>query len=141
MKNKPDNNTFKIYTKVATASNGSETKSVLSLSTMSTDLAFAATNAWKRSIQCCNDTLAENGALRCRMDTTQCHLPEKPAGKKAKCALHRWVDVEKQAQVLHCRTCNIHLCVDCYAIFHKVPNLIAIKKTLKNKFTHKTKNK
>ena len=115
----------------------SSSPSVASLSSMSMDSLFAAENARRRCVRTCDDTLEETGALRCRLDTTLCHLPIKPQSKKAKCAIHRWVGVEKQAQILHCPTCNMHLCVECYGLFHKTPNLVSMKKNLEVNITQK----
>ena len=124
--NKKTNNTFKIHTKASQDT----VKIVTLLSTMLMDSAFVTVNAQKRSLQCCNGTLAENGSLRCRLNTTLSHLPERQQTKKAKCALHCWVGIKKQAPVLHYPTCDIYLCVDCYGIFHIVPNIIGMKKHL-----------
>ena len=83
-----------------------------------------------RATFCADSSLAENGALNCRLDTTLSHLPSKKRGSKSQCALHRWTGNRMEAGIMHCRSCNINLCLDCYEIFHTHSNLIATKEQL-----------
>lgn len=80
-----------------------------------------------------DDSLAPDGALRNRLDTTIDHLPE-PANPRARCALHKWAGVETQKQVSYCMNCSVHLCVFCYRMFHTIPNLHTMKAQLKKRF-------
>jgi hypothetical protein len=87
-----------------------------------------------RATYCNDSSLAENGALNCRLDTTLPHLPSRKTGTKSQCALHRWTGNRMEAGILYCRSCNIHLCIDCYEIFHTESNLVAKKKELTIKY-------
>jgi hypothetical protein len=87
----------------------------------------------RRSASCTDLTLAENGALRCRMDRTLDHFPVK-AAPKVKCAVHRWVGFRKEGELLYCPQCNVNLCVHCYGIFHRCPNLVSIKEFFRHEF-------
>jgi len=64
------------------------------------------------------------GKLRCRLDPGLCHLPEQAKSEHVQCAMHQWLDrVKKRSQIMYCRVCDIHLCLDCYKPFHQVPNI------------------
>ena len=65
------------------------------------------------------------GKLRCRLDRTLCHLPEQVKSEHVQCAMHSWLcKVKKRSQLMHCRACDINLCLDCYKPFHQIPNII-----------------
>ena len=83
----------------------------------------------KQSASITNKTLSERGALRCRMDRTLDHLPMVP-NAKVKCALHRWLGFRKEGQLLFCPECNINLCIGCYGIFHRCPNIVSMRAML-----------
>jgi hypothetical protein len=88
------------------------------------------TTASSRAAFCNDSSLSENGLLQCRLDTTLSHLPSRKRGDRPQCALHRWTGNRKAGDVLYCRSCNIHLCIDCYEIFHTRSNLVATKEQL-----------
>jgi hypothetical protein len=92
------------------------------------------TTSSSRATFCTDSSLAENGALRCRLDTTMSHLPSRKRGKRPQCALHNWIDARKNTDILYCQSCNINLCIDCYEIFHTVPNLVGTKRQLTNEY-------
>jgi hypothetical protein len=87
-----------------------------------------------RATFCTDASLAENGALQCRLDTTRSHLPSKKRGNRPQCALHSWTGVRKEAGILYCRSCNINLCIDCYEIFHTQSDLVGTKEQLTNEY-------
>lgn len=77
-----------------------------------------------------------HGELICRLNTTVQHFPENKKSKhqkhtRPKCQLHRWArgrkGLEVRSNILSCDICNVNLCVDCFALFHKEANLVALK--------------
>ena len=79
-------------------------------------------------------TLDERGALRCRLERSLDHLCERPT-KRTRCSLHWWAGkCRKESDIVFCPTCNVHLCVDCYGPFHRIPSLVPMKKQLVNKY-------
>jgi hypothetical protein len=87
-----------------------------------------------RGTFCTDSSLAENGALKCRLETTLSHLPSRKNGNRPQCDLHRWTGIQKEAGILYCRSCNINLCIDCYKIFHMRSNLVGTKEQLTNEY-------
>lgn len=84
----------------------------------------------------CNDfSLAPNGNLKGRLDTCLDHLPTEKESTRARCALHRWVGVETTSQLSQCNTCGVHLCIQCYRLFHTEPDLLKHKDRLKKKYS------
>ena len=92
------------------------------------------TTASSRATFCTDLSLAENGALQCRLNTTMSHLPSRKRGIRPQCALHSWTGSRNQSDILYCRTCNINLCVDCYKIFHTRSDLVGTKEQLANEY-------
>jgi hypothetical protein len=88
------------------------------------------TTASSRAAFCTDSSLSDNGLLQCRLDTTLSHLPSRKRGNRPQCGLHAWTATRMQSDILYCRSCNIHLCVDCYEIFHTRSNLVATKEQL-----------
>ena len=71
------------------------------------------------------------GNLRCRLDTSLNHLPEKNNKPDKNCQLHYWFDKTKsRAQLMRCLSCNVTLCISNYKSFHEVPFL---KNSIKKK--------
>ena len=71
------------------------------------------------------------GNLRCRLDTSLNHLPEKSNKPDNNCELHYWFDKTKcRAQLMRCLSCNVILCISCYKSFYEVPFL---KNSIKKK--------
>ena len=62
------------------------------------------------------------GALRNRLAINRgAHLPSHPNNNQMQCALHMWGNKTRvRAHILCCATCNVHLCVDCFAHFHTI---------------------
>ena len=73
------------------------------------------------------------GSLRCRLDPQVDHIPDEANGR-ARCRLHWWGGVETQKRVLACPECGVSFCVKCYRLFHKEPNIVAMKAKLKKEF-------
>jgi len=83
----------------------------------------------------------DNGSLRKRLNNTLNHMPEPvDKSKKTQCQLHMWsakkgaptFDATREkptgsrVHVMHCPSCHVHLCMDCFFSFHNVENLAAI---------------
>jgi hypothetical protein len=82
------------------------------------------TTSSSRAAFCTDSSLSQNGLLQCRLDTTLSHLPSRKRGNRPQCALHSWTGTRKAGDMLYCRSCNIHLCNDCYEIFDTRSNLV-----------------
>ena len=83
-----------------------------------------------RSAPITDASLDPCGGLRIRLDISQDHLCERPS-KKTRCGLHWWAaNIRKESPIVRCPTCDVHLCVDCYGIFHRTPNLVRLKTKL-----------
>ena len=57
---------------------------------------------------------------------THYHFPVKRQGKDPKCAIHRWANgkiVHGSSKIVKCQSCEIHLCRDCFELFHNVENV------------------
>ena len=58
------------------------------------------------------------------------HMPVPSDSKEAQCAMHQWATKEKkQSQILKCATCQIHLCSECYKLFHTVEEVAQLHHT------------
>ena len=87
----------------------------------------------KRQKPFTDDTLMERGSLCCRLDHSLDHFCEPPLEKNVYCGLHNWATKKVTTKGLaFCPSCEVHLCVDCYSIFHRFPNLKGMKTKLKN---------
>ena len=83
--------------------------------------------------------LPTRGKLKRRLDTLLPHVPVKPFSKNATCQLHRWAWKEThpkdkmegrnwkppgaRAKLLRCETCQVHLCLNCWAVYLNVKYL------------------
>ncbi len=81
----------------------------------------------------------ETGSLRCHHDLKAVHFPNPVKRKKnpTSCQLHMWAFKKCMARgsatnnklkgacswVSRCSICHVHLCMDCFEIFHKVVHL------------------
>jgi hypothetical protein len=92
------------------------------------------TTASLRAAFCIDSSLSENGLLQCQLDTTLSHLPSRKKGNRPQCGLHACTGTRMQSDILYCQSCNIHLCVDCYGIFHTHSNIVATKEQLTNEY-------
>ena len=74
---------------------------------------------------------AVNRKLKCRLNNSYQHLPERSSGNRSRCALHRWarnrVGEEVMSSVYTCSVCRVNLCIDCYSLFHRIPNIRSLK--------------
>ena len=70
----------------------------------------------------------------CRGD----HLPTLQSTKGAKCALHNWVgEKQTQSHILMCETCGVHLCLECFSLFHTLKEPSDIKTCVQASEMHK----
>jgi hypothetical protein len=72
------------------------------------------------------------GKLKCRMNHHGLvHLPVTPTVKKPICACHRWAvgDHNKRVrgQILLCKVCKIHLCLECFDKFHTEADITVLR--------------
>ena len=95
---------------------------------------IASPSASKRSSKVSDSTLEERGALKCRLDWSLGHIAQEQKGPKARCPLHNWAGYRSERKILYCPPCNINLCIDCFPLFHKCPNLVGMKSYLKSHF-------
>jgi hypothetical protein len=87
-----------------------------------------------RSVRVTDASLHPDGVLKLRLRRDLFHWP-KQAKPNQRCVLHRWASsVELKDKVLRCTDCQVHLCVNCYQLFHMVPNLVDKKKTMEKAF-------
>ena len=85
--------------------------------------------------QCNDSSLSPDGSLKERLDTCLDHLPSEKESSRARCALHRWLGIETTSQISQCKTCSVHLCIQCYRLFHTEPNLVNQKNRLQKKYS------
>ena len=79
-------------------------------------------------------------------DCTKMHWPSLPDKTRSepRCQLHTWASgsqIRKKAGVVRCETCGVHLCIQCFNIFHEAPNLVQKKTQLYNKMMDEEKRK
>ena len=84
--------------------------------------------------------LPTRGKLKCQLDhDTKIHMPLPPLSSNATCQLHRWVHKEthpldkmegantkpagSRSHVMQCDTCEVHICLNCWALFHQQKHL------------------
>lgn len=74
----------------------------------------------KRQKPFTDDTLMERGSLCCRLDHSLDHFAEVPLeNKNVYCGLHKWAKQKVTTKGLaFCPSCEVHLCLECYSIFH-----------------------
>ena len=49
------------------------------------------------------------------------HMPKHPQNNQIRCALHMWGNTTRvRPTILHCETCNVHLCMDCFTTFDTI---------------------
>jgi hypothetical protein len=59
----------------------------------------------------------------------------------ARCALHRWCSgIEVKKNVFSCSVCKVHLCIECFQIFHTAYDLVDEKEALGDKFKQEKAN-
>jgi len=94
--------------------------------TRSSSVASSSNNTTKASYVN-DDTLSEDGALKCRLSCRFFHCPVRPVAKDPSCSLHRWASGDKtykhRAQVMTCDCCNVNLCLDCFGPFHTISDV------------------
>ena len=65
-----------------------------------------------------------------RLHVAVTHWPA-PTKPRTRCQLNRWLGIEAKNDVMHCKNCNVALCIVCYERFHTYPLLTEIKDKLK----------
>ena len=61
------------------------------------------------------------------------HLPDSAEGK-AKYSLHRWVGIDTQRDDMHCKTCNVNLCMLFYHLFHSDAEIVITEDYISTRF-------
>ena len=73
-----------------------------------------------------------------RLSMAYDHLPLPRVKGNVCCALHNWVADDKtrryKQNLMYCLTCRVHLCIKCYKRFHKEPNLLSNKQSIKEEY-------
>jgi hypothetical protein len=75
---------------------------------------------------------AATGKPMCRMTHHGLiHLPVTPSAKKPICACHRWAGGRRKfkvsAQILLCKVCKMHLCLECFDKFHTEADITVLR--------------
>ena len=72
------------------------------------------------------------GSLKMRLDCTVEHWPTLQISEDSRCQMHAWATggSKYQCNIVYCQVCNAHLCLQCYRIFHCIPDLVGMKETL-----------
>ena len=78
-------------------------------------------------------SLAVGGSMSLRLHAAVTHWPA-PTKPRTRCQMHRWLGIEAKNEVMHCKTCNVALCIFCYERFHTYPQLTKIKEDLKKTY-------
>jgi hypothetical protein len=108
------------------------------LSSMSSSSSYDGGSSMTRAVRVTDESLSESGKLtRIRLDRTMDHLPLPKVRGNSRCAIHRWVGIDTQKMIMFCPTCDVHLCIECFAPYHTNPNLVRSKQSLKNKYFKK----
>lgn len=96
----------------------------------------------QRSVRVSNTSLQPSGTLQKRLHRHLLHWPKEATGTRQRCTIHRWASgVEVKNNVMRCSDCEVHLCVNCYALFHMVPNLVDKKDELRELFQKEQQEK
>ena len=73
-----------------------------------------------------------------RLDSHLDHLPSESNLKThARCQLHSWATssrMRKKANVYLCKTCNVHLCIDCSRDFHTLHDIVSHKSYIEARY-------
>jgi hypothetical protein len=104
--------------------------------TRSSLMASNSNNTSKAS--CVNDeTLAEDGAMRCHLSSRFCHCPIWPAANDPSCSLHWWASGDKtykhHAQVMTCDYWNVNICIDFFGSFHTISDMRKLQNEIQKK--------
>ena len=74
------------------------------------------------------------GALSCRLATNCQHIAAKSRSQRPRCQLHRWARDRKGGavmnQIISCAVCCVDLCVPCFGLFHREPNILDLKEEI-----------
>ena len=92
-----------------------------------------------------DSSLLPTGKYTKRLFNARLHFPQecvligtndkgKEVRKQPACALHGWLGKQSRNKIMHCSSCNVNLCIDCYNIFHTEADLVAKKDELKDKY-------
>jgi HSP90 family molecular chaperone len=92
-----------------------------------------------RLVRVLDASLLPDGALKNWLRRDLFHWP-KQAKPNQQCTIHQWAsNVELKDKVMRCTDCNVHLCVNCYQLFHMVPNIVDKKKQMEKVFLQQQK--
>ena len=90
----------------------------------------SATSSKKRATAVNDDSMdPRTGKLRnCLTVGHGLHMPEEST-IEAKCGLHFWATRERKrgGKILHCSTCKVSLCINCFKLFHTVQEVDNLK--------------
>ena len=60
------------------------------------------------------------------------HLRTLQSTKGAKCALHNWAgEKQTRSHILKCETFGVHLCIECFTLFHTLKEPASLKTCVK----------
>ena len=67
----------------------------------------------------------------CRMNPHENHFATEASKNAHSCQLHYWATGKRYRKgIAHCPTCNVNLCLKCFAPFHLVRDLFGMKENL-----------
>jgi hypothetical protein len=89
----------------------------------------------RRSVKVSDASLRPDGTLKKRLQRDLYHWPKPAIKPNQRCAIHRWASgIELKDKVIRCTDCEVHLCINCFQLFHMVPNLVDKKGDLRELF-------
>ena len=97
----------------------------------------STTNAPKSSSRIDDIVLKTEGSKTnmCRVNRYESHLATEPNKNAHSCQLHYWATGKRYRKgITHCPSCNVNLCLKCFAPFHLVKDLFGMKDTLKTTY-------
>ena len=71
------------------------------------------------------------GSLKMRLDHTIQHWPLLKNADDSRCQMHAWATRgdKYRCNIVYCKVCNVHLCLQCYTAFHCIYDLVAVKES------------
>ena len=79
------------------------------------------------------------GKLKDRLNISKMHLPIEATKSDSRCQLHMWAANMRFRTNIVCTTCNVTLCIRCFAHFHLVHDLVKSKAMIKKEIVPKLK--
>ena len=80
------------------------------------------------------------GKLKDRLNISKMHLPIEATKSDSRCQLHHWAAKMRFRSSIVCATCNVTLCIKCFAHFHLVHDLVKSKAMIKKEICSEVKN-